>query len=112
MDLVIAGGTVVTAADTFVADVGVADGRIVQVGGEMPEGARRLDATGKLVLPGGVDPHTHLDSPSQGTVTADDFATGGTAALCGGTTSVVDFCFPPRGGTLAEGVADWHRRAG
>jgi dihydropyrimidinase len=111
VDLVVAGGTVVTAADTFVADVGIADGRIVQVGGEMPETARRLDARGKLVLPGGVDPHTHLDSPSQGTVTADDFATGGTAALCGGTTTVVDFCFPPRGGTLAEGVADWHRRA-
>jgi dihydropyrimidinase len=102
----------VTAADTFPADVGIADGRIVQIGGTMPPTARRIDAAGKLVLPGGVDPHTHLDSPSQGTVTADDFATGGLAALCGGTTSIVDFCFPPRGGTLAEGVADWHRRAG
>jgi dihydropyrimidinase len=111
MDLVVAGGTVATAGESYPADLGVRAGRIVQIGGDMPSAARRIDARGKLVIPGGVDPHTHFDSRSQGTVTADDWLTGTTAAACGGTTTVVDMCFPQKGGGLKEGLDEWHRRA-
>src|SRR3954454_4305107 len=95
MDLLIKNGTVVTASDTYAADVGVLDGKIAHIGRELGPGdsTRVLDARGKLVLPGGIDPHTHLDSPSQGTVTADDYRTGTIAAACGGTTTIVNFCF-------------------
>ncbi|HZR01450.1 MAG TPA: dihydropyrimidinase [Chloroflexota bacterium] len=111
MDLVIANGTVVTATETYRADVGVADGKIVQIGGAMPSDVPRLDATDRYVVPGGVDPHTHFDGRSQGTSNADDWLSGTTAAACGGTTAVVDMCFPERGGTLRAGVDEWHRRA-
>jgi dihydropyrimidinase len=95
MQLLIKNGTVVTAADTFKADVMVDGERIVRIGQALsPDGeaVRVIDANGKYVLPGGVDPHTHLDSPSRGTTTADDYLTGTIAAACGGTTSIVNFC--------------------
>jgi dihydropyrimidinase len=111
MDLVIQGGTVVTADAVQRADIAVHDGRIVQIGGDVPEAARTIDATGLLVVPGGVDPHTHFDGRSQGTSNADDWLTGSVAAACGGTTTVVDMCFPQKGGSLREGVEEWDRRA-
>ncbi|HEY8745254.1 MAG TPA: dihydropyrimidinase, partial [Chloroflexota bacterium] len=78
MDLIIAGGTVVTAVDTFRADVGIAGGRIAHIGQDLPcpVGCDVLDASNLYVLPGGVDAHTHLDSRGQGTRTADDFRSG------------------------------------
>lgn len=112
MDLVIANGTIVTATDTFQADLGIADGRIVQIARNLADGSARIvDASGRYVFPGGVDPHTHLDSPSQGTHTADDFWSGTVAAACGGTTTVVDFCFPGANQGLRDGLEDWHARA-
>jgi dihydropyrimidinase len=112
MDLVVANGTIVTATDTFQADVGVADGKIVQIGRKLGSQATRvLDATGRYVFPGGIDPHTHLDSPGQGTNTVDDFWSGTVAAAHGGTTAIVDFCFPALGQTLRAGLEDWHARA-
>jgi dihydropyrimidinase len=111
MDLVIANGLVVTAEGRYRADLGIRDGRIAQIGGDMPAGVARLDATGRYVVPGGVDPHTHFDGRSQGTTNADDWLSGSTAAACGGTTTVVDMCFPEKGGTLRAGVDEWDRRA-
>ncbi len=90
MDLVIAGGMVVTAQGTFRADVGIREGRIVALGQGL-EGRRHLDARGHLVTPGGVDPHVHLQYRVGGLDTADDFASGTRAAALGGTTTVLDF---------------------
>jgi dihydropyrimidinase len=111
MDVAIKGGTLATAEATFQADLGVHDGRIVQVGGELPAAARTIDARGKLVFPGGVDPHTHFDSISQDTSSPDDWESGSRAAAAGGTTTVIDMCFPEKGGSLAAGIEEWHRRA-
>lgn len=90
MDLVIAGGTIVTADSTFVGDVGVQGGRIAAVGQGL-SGARRIDARGRLVTPGGVDVHVHLQYHVGGLDTADDFLSGTRAAALGGTTTVIDF---------------------
>lgn len=112
MQTIIKNGVVVTASDTFAADVGIAGGAVVQIGQNLAaEGARVIDAAGRYVMPGGVDVHTHLDSPSQVILTADDFRSGTVAAACGGTTTIVDMCFQQHGGTLADALADWHRRA-
>src|SRR5690242_11579623 len=113
MDLVIQNGTVVTAVDTFVSDVGVTDGKIVLLGRDLPipDGTERIDASGRYVLPGGVDIHTHLDLPGQGAHTVDDFLSGTIAAACGGTTSLVDFCFQEKGQRLLEAIDVWHAKA-
>lgn len=112
MDVIIKNGTIVTATDTYRAEIGIAGGRIVQIGAELAAaGARVIDAAGRYVLPGGVDPHVHLDTPVMGTVTADDYPSGTIAAACGGTTSVVDFCFQMPGQSLADALAGWHARA-
>src|SRR3989304_203612 len=103
-DLVIAGGTLVTAAETIRADVGVIGDTIAALGHGLT-GAARIDATGKLVLPGGVDPHVHLDMPVGATRSSDDWETGTFAAACGGTTTVIDFVEPDLGGALAAGLA-------
>ncbi|HVE14135.1 MAG TPA: dihydropyrimidinase [Elusimicrobiota bacterium] len=111
-DLVIRGGTVVNAANSYTADVAVKKGKIAAIGVELPtEGAKVIDAKGLKVFPGGIDVHTHLDMPFGGTTTADDFATGTTAAACGGTTSIVDFAIQKRGGTLQEALDTWHGKA-
>jgi dihydropyrimidinase len=113
VELIIANGTIVTAADVYRADVGVRDGRVVAIAERLaPEdGTRVIDATGKYVFPGGVDSHTHLDMPFGGTVTADDWRSGTIAAACGGTTSLVDFCIPERGQSLADALKVWHAKA-
>ncbi len=109
--LIIRNGTLVTDTDTFQADILVDGERIIQVGAHLPipEGAQVIDATDRLVLPGGVDVHTHFDLEMAGTVTADDHYSGHKAAAFGGTTSVIDF-IPHGPGALREEVAGWHAR--
>jgi dihydropyrimidinase len=112
MSVLIKGGRVVTAADDYVADVFVDGERVTLIGESLDLDADRvIDATGKYVLPGCVDPHTHLDMPFGGTVTIDDVQSGQTAAAFGGTTCHVDFCIQPQGQTFAEALATWHAKA-
>src|SRR5437868_4198156 len=109
MSVLIKNGRVVTAADDYVADVFV-DGERVSLIGESLEldADRTIDASGKYVLPGCVDPHTHLDMPWRGETTIDDFESGQTAAAFGGTTTHVDFCIQARGQSFGEALEIWH----
>jgi dihydropyrimidinase len=112
LDLVIRGGTVVTASEEFVADVGVADGRIVAVARDLPKGAEEVGAAGLLVMPGGVDAHCHVDEPEYlGARLADDFASATRAAACGGTTTIMPFANQLPGLSLRQAVEDYHGRA-
>jgi dihydropyrimidinase len=111
-DTVIRNGTLATAADVFAADLAILDGRIAAIGTDLPPAKLDIDARGKLVLPGGVDGHCHLDQPtSDGSVMADDFFTGTRSAVCGGTTTVIPFACQFKGQSMREVVADYHRRA-
>ena len=112
MSILIRGGRIVTAADDYVADVLVEGERIALIGSELDAPAdRTIDAGGKYVLPGCVDPHTHLDMPFGGTVTIDDFESGQTSAAFGGTTCHVDFCIQGQGQTFAQALEGWHAKA-
>ena len=111
MDLVIDNGRIVTTAGVFDAAIGIKDGKIEQVGGA-PAGRRHIDAGGRLILPGGIDVHTHLDAPSETGNTADDFFSGTLAAAFGGTTTIVDFCAQAKGETLSDALSGWHAKAG
>ncbi|MCG7384017.1 dihydropyrimidinase [Paenibacillus sp. ACRRY] len=106
-------GVLVTAADTFEADILIENGKIMQIGMGMVADDRTeiVDASGCYVIPGGIDPHTHLDMPFGGTVTADDFATGTAAAAFGGTTTILDFCLTQKGKPLTESLKEWHAKA-
>jgi dihydropyrimidinase len=107
MQTLIRGGTVVTATETREADVLIRDGKIARIEiGLESDAALVIDATGKLVMPGGIDPHTHFDLPMFGTVSSDDHYTGHKAAAFGGTTTVMDFVSFDRP-TLAESVEAW-----
>ncbi len=111
-DLVIRGGTLATAADIFVADIGIRDGRIAAIGADLGPGREEIDAKGKYVLPGGIDAHCHLDQPSSdGTVCADDFESGSISAAAGGTTTIIPFAVQQKGNGLRVAVEDYHRRA-
>ncbi|MFE1571960.1 dihydropyrimidinase [Comamonas odontotermitis] len=109
--LLIRGGTVVNADREERADVLLADGKIVAVGegaaAQAPAGAETLDASGQYVMPGGIDPHTHMQLPFMGTVTADDFFTGTAAGLAGGTTSIIDFVIPDPQEPLMDAYRKW-----
>lgn len=109
----IRGGTVVTASDTFVADVIIEDSRIVALmsPGTGPADVETIDATGCYVIPGGIDAHTHLDMPFGGTNSIDDFESGTIAAAFGGTTSIIDFAIQKKGGSLKEALDTWHQKA-
>ena len=112
MKTLIQGGTIVTATDKYVGDVLVDGETIHSVGTKLDVQADRvIDATGKLVIPGGIDVHTHLDMPFGGTFSVDDFQTGTIAAAHGGTTTVVDFAIQQRGGTLREAWETWMAKA-
>jgi dihydropyrimidinase len=112
MRLLIRGGTVVTATDQYRGDVLVVDEKIAAIGTSLEGPAdRTLDATGKYVLPGGIDVHTHLDMPFGGTTSADDFESGTIAAAHGGTTSVVDFAIQYKGQTLRQAWDAWMKKA-
>ena len=111
-DLVIRGGTVATAADTFVADVGVVGERVAAVGLNLGAGKREIDARGRYVLPGGVDAHAHIEQLSgMGVMNADDFESGTSAAAWGGTTTVIPFAAQHVGNSLTSVVEDYHARA-
>ena len=107
--VLIQGGTVVNADREFKADVLCVDGQIAAVGTELdaPAGATKLDASGQYVLPGGIDPHTHMQLPFMGTVTMDDFFSGTAAALAGGTTTIIDFVIPNPQQPLMEAYRTW-----
>jgi dihydropyrimidinase len=111
-DLIIRNGTVVTASDIMCCDIGIRGGKVVALADRLDGAQRIIDATGKHVLPGGIDGHCHLDQPmSDGSQMADDFASGTIAAACGGTTTVIPFACQIKGESLAAAVEDYHRRA-
>ena len=111
-DLIIRNGTVVTASDLMRCDIGVRDGKVVALAEHLEDARQIIDATGKHVLPGGVDGHCHLDQPmSDGSRMADDFASGTIAAACGGTTTVIPFACQTKGCSIIAAVEDYHRRA-
>jgi dihydropyrimidinase len=112
MALLIRSGTLITASETFEADILVEGERIVQIGPDLdvPENTQIIDASGKLVLPGGVDAHTHFDLPMGATVSSDDHYTGHKAAAFGGTTTAIDFV-PQDLKPLKANVDAWHAKA-
>jgi dihydropyrimidinase len=112
MSVLIKGGRVITAADDYVGDVYIEDERISLIGESLDVAAdRTIDASGKYVLPGLVDPHTHLDMPFGGTVTIDDVESGHISAAFGGTTCHVDFVIQPQGATFGEALETWQAKA-
>ena len=112
-DTIIRGGTVATAADTFACDVGIRDGKITALGDDLGAAATIIDATGRLVLPGGIDSHVHFAQPSgDGIVMADGFATGTRSAAFGGNTTVLPFCLQEKGQTLREALKRLSRAGG
>ncbi|MFC0810443.1 amidohydrolase family protein, partial [Ensifer sp. P24N7] len=111
-NLVIRGGTVVTAADTVRADVGIRGGKVVSVGSNLTDAEETIDATGLLVMPGGIDSHVHLAQPAfGGPAMADGFETGTRSAIAGGNTTVLPFALQPRGASLRESVKEYHKEA-
>jgi len=111
MSVLIKGGRIVTAADDYTGDVYVENGTISLLGESLDVSAdKTIDATGKYVIPGAIDPHTHLELPFGGTVTCDDFTSGTVSAAYGGTTSLIDFCFQMPGQTFAEALETWHEK--
>ncbi|MBM3489258.1 MAG: dihydropyrimidinase [Alphaproteobacteria bacterium] len=112
-DLVLRGGKVCTAADVFAADIGVRDGVIAALGRGLPAGRRELDVAGKLVLPGGIDSHCHVEQLSSfGVLCADDFHSATVSAAFGGTTTIIPFAAQHRGQSLRQVVRDYHQAAG
>jgi dihydropyrimidinase len=112
MSLLIRGGTVVTAEHSFRADVRCVEGFISEIAPNLqPDGAEVIDAGGALVMPGGIDPHTHMEMPFMGTVSSDDFYSGTAAGLAGGTTHIIDFVIPTPGTSLLEAWHAWRERA-
>ena len=109
MSLLIRGGTVVTADQTIRADVYCAEGQIKAIGEKLdvPAGSRTVDAGGQYVMPGGIDPHTHMELPFMGTVASEDFLSGTAAALAGGTTMIIDFVIPAPDVSLLEAYDQW-----
>lgn len=111
MTTVIKGGTIVTADLTYKSDVLIEGGRIAAIGAGL-SGDTVLDASGCYIMPGGIDPHTHLEMPFMGTYSADDFESGTRAALAGGTTMVVDFALPSPGQGLLDALQMWDNKSG
>jgi dihydropyrimidinase len=110
--ILIKGGRIVTAVDDYFADVLVEGERVVQIGKDLGTQADKIiDAKGKLVIPGGIDPHTHLDMPFGGTTSADDFESGTIAAAHGGTTTLIDFAIQTKGESTIKGLDTWHKKA-
>ncbi len=109
MSLLIRGGTVVTADQTCRADVYCAEGQIRAIGEKLdvPAGTRTVDAGGQYVMPGGIDPHTHMELPFMGTVASEDFFSGTSAGLAGGTTMIIDFVIPAPNVSLIEAYHQW-----
>lgn len=111
-DLVVRGGTVVLPEGEARVNIGVRKGLIAAIGTQSMQASKTIDASGKLVLPGGVDSHCHMDQqPWEGRATADDFRSGTLSAMCGGNTTVIPFAMQMRGQSLIEVVEDYHERA-
>lgn len=107
-DLVVSGGTVVTASDVFQCDVGIKDGRIASLGHGL-EGADVIDASDRLVMPGGIDSHVHVSQPSgPDIVMADDFASATRSAAFGGNTTIMPFCLQEKGSSMRQAITDYH----
>lgn len=112
MSFLIKNGRIITAADDYVADIFVEGETVSAIGRNLPVQADTvIDATGKLVFPGGIDPHVHLAMPFMGTFSSDTHETGTRAALFGGTTTVIDFVLQKQGHSLKEALDDWNSRA-
>ena len=112
MSILIKNGRVVTAVDDYYADVYIEGEQIAQIGKNLNVQADEvIDATDRLVLPGGIDPHTHMDMPFGGTNSADDFESGTIAAAFGGTTTIVDFAIQTKGESTMKGLDVWHEKA-
>jgi len=111
-DLVIRNAKVATAADTFDSDIGIKDGVIVMLGKNLPKATKEIDAAGRVVTPGGIDGHCHLDQPMPPPAKmADNFDTGTRSAACGGTTTVIPFASQVKGQSIRAAVDDYHQRA-
>ncbi|MEZ5834720.1 MAG: dihydropyrimidinase [Geminicoccaceae bacterium] len=110
MSKVIKGGTIVTADRTWDADVLIEGEKIAEIGTNL-KGDETVDAAGAYVIPGGIDPHTHLEMPFMGTTAAETFESGTFAAASGGTTMLVDFCLPGSDGSLLAALDDWDRKS-
>jgi len=111
-DLIIKGGTIATASDVYTADIAIKDGKIVQIGTSLDGAGKVIDATGKYVLPGGIDSHVHISQPSgEGISMADDFETGTRSALFGGNTTVLPFCLQEKGTPLRQTLNAYHKLA-
>src|ERR1051325_7350841 len=112
-DTIIKNGTIITATDTTRADLGINGEKISAIAAELPQenATHIIAAANLLLLPGGIDVHTHLDMPFGGTTSADDFQTGTIAAAFGGTTTLVDFAIQYRGKTMRHALDDWMSKA-
>ena len=112
MKTLIKNGRIVTAVDDYTADI-LIDGETISIIGKTLdiEADRVIDAAGKLVIPGGIDPHTHMELPFGGTQSSDDFFTGTRAGAFGGTTTIIDFAVQYKGESMIAGVDNWHAKA-
>src|SRR6266851_4498966 len=112
MKTLITNGRVITATDDYKADILIEDEKISVIGAKLEmEADKVIDAAGKLVIPGGIDPHTHMELPFGGTQSSDDFLTGTRAAAHGGTTTIIDFAVQYKGESLLQGIDNWHKKA-
>jgi dihydropyrimidinase len=113
MSVLLKGGAVVTAEQTYRADVLCADGKIRDIGADLeaPSDADTIDAGGQFIMPGGIDPHTHMQLPFMGTVASDDFYSGTAAGLAGGTTMIIDFVIPAPQQNIMEAYEQWREWA-
>jgi len=112
-EMLIKNGSVFTASESYKADILIRNGKIAEIAAKIapPPGAEVIDAKGLEIYPGGVDVHTHFALPFMGTVSADDFESGTKAAACGGTTTIVDFAIPVKGGSTIDALKAWHAKA-
>src|SRR5687767_863382 len=112
MSILIRNGRVITAVDDYEADVFIDGETVTMIGRDLPVKADKvIDAKGRYVIPGGIDPHTHMDLPFGGTSSSDDFETGTIAAAHGGTTTIIDFAVQYHGQSLRQGLDVWHQKA-
>ena len=112
MSILIKNGRIVTSSDDYIADIFITDETVKMIGKDLPVKANKeIDASGKIVFPGGIDPHVHLDMPFMGTYSSDNYTTGTRAALFGGTTMVIDFILQKQGHSLRAALEEWKGRS-